>query len=188
MLSVDKTVGQYTKVRTPHKLQKNWADELRKFATANIALHVVLTKKSELNLNGKDVYPTSLHKRILTSRVFSYCVKRSLHKSRLIKAVVVNLFVQSPPYRNFASKAPPSYNFNVGKNIILIWKYFSANERLNAGAKNFGCLEPEPEIWVSAPQFWFQRLRTLPLAVICKFFEACCKLVSLSGMAFVVLA
>jgi len=27
---------------------KNWADELRKLATANIALHLVLTKKSEL--------------------------------------------------------------------------------------------------------------------------------------------
>ena len=30
------------------------ADELRKLATANTALHLVLTKKSELNLNDKD--------------------------------------------------------------------------------------------------------------------------------------
>jgi len=29
--------------------------------------------------------PTSLHRRILTSHVFLYYVKRSLHKSRLIK-------------------------------------------------------------------------------------------------------
>ena len=36
---------------------KNWADELQKLATANIALHFVLTKKSELNLNDKDVFP-----------------------------------------------------------------------------------------------------------------------------------
>jgi len=36
---------------------KNWADESRKLVTANIALHLVLTKKSELNLNDKDVFP-----------------------------------------------------------------------------------------------------------------------------------
>jgi len=36
---------------------KNWADELRKLAKANEALHVVLTKKSELNLNNKNVFP-----------------------------------------------------------------------------------------------------------------------------------
>jgi len=33
-----------------HAGLENWADELRKLATANIALHLVLTKKSELNL------------------------------------------------------------------------------------------------------------------------------------------
>ena len=37
--------------------QKYWADELRKLATANIALHLLLTKTSELNLEGKDVFP-----------------------------------------------------------------------------------------------------------------------------------
>ena len=36
---------------------KNWADELRKLAAANITLPLVLTKKSELNLNDKDVFP-----------------------------------------------------------------------------------------------------------------------------------
>ena len=38
-------------------LKKNWADELRKLATPNIGLHLVLTKKSELNLKDKDVFP-----------------------------------------------------------------------------------------------------------------------------------
>jgi len=54
------------------------------------------------------------------------------------------------------------------------------------GAKNFGCLElvPELEIGVSAPQSWFQLLRTLPLTSTCKFSRAGCKLVSLSHMAF----
>ena len=45
----DKTIGQVTKVRTPR-----W---LKKTAATNIALHLVLTKKSELNLNDKDVFP-----------------------------------------------------------------------------------------------------------------------------------
>jgi len=36
--------------------------------------------------------------------------------------------VQSPPYRNFAWKSPPAYDFSVGKNIVFIWKYFNANE------------------------------------------------------------
>jgi len=63
---------------------------------------------------------------------------------------------------------------------------FNEPNRSGAGAKKFGCLqlEPEPEIWVSAPQSWFQLLRTLPLVVICKFFKAGCKSVSLSLMAF----
>jgi len=45
----------------------------------------VLTKKAELNLKRRAGIPTSLRRRILTSHVFLYCVKRSLHKSRLIK-------------------------------------------------------------------------------------------------------
>jgi len=36
---------------------KNWADESWKLATANIALHLELTKKSELNLNDKVLFP-----------------------------------------------------------------------------------------------------------------------------------
>jgi len=36
---------------------KNWADYLRKLATANIALYLLLTKKSELNFNDKEVFP-----------------------------------------------------------------------------------------------------------------------------------
>jgi len=39
-----------------HAGLKNWADEYRKLATANVALYWVLTKKSELNLNDKDVF------------------------------------------------------------------------------------------------------------------------------------
>jgi len=40
-----------------HAGLKNWVDELQKLATVNITLHLVLTKKSELNLNNKDVFP-----------------------------------------------------------------------------------------------------------------------------------
>ena len=40
-----------------HASLKNWADELRKVAAANITLHLVLTKKSQLNFNDKDVFP-----------------------------------------------------------------------------------------------------------------------------------
>jgi len=57
-----------------------------------------------------------------------------------------------------------------------------------ASVKNFKCLElvPQPEIWVSAPQSWFELLRTLPLGFYLqvKFFKAVGKLVSLSYMAF----
>ena len=112
---------------------KSWADELWKLATANTALHLVLTEKSELNLNDGDGggrgkkevwcrapmvdpevfrkqmycaeestcdivgtfrrphnsfprrYAPALHRRILTSHAFLYCVKRSVHENRLIK-------------------------------------------------------------------------------------------------------
>jgi len=40
-----------------HACFKNWADELQKLSAANITSHLVLTKKSELNLNDKDVFP-----------------------------------------------------------------------------------------------------------------------------------
>jgi len=40
-----------------HEGLKNWADELRILAAANITLHLMLTKKSELSLNDKDVFP-----------------------------------------------------------------------------------------------------------------------------------
>jgi len=40
-----------------HEGLKNWADELRKLAAAGITSHLVLTKKSELSLNDKDVFP-----------------------------------------------------------------------------------------------------------------------------------
>jgi len=49
---------------------KNWADELRKLVTANIVLHLVLIKKWEQKLNDENLYPASLHRRILTSNVF----------------------------------------------------------------------------------------------------------------------
>ena len=39
-----------------HAGLKKWVDELRKLASANIILHLVLTKTSELNLNDKDVF------------------------------------------------------------------------------------------------------------------------------------
>jgi len=50
-----------------------------------IALYLVLTKKAELNLKRRTGVATSLHRPILTCHVFLYCVKRSLHKRRLIK-------------------------------------------------------------------------------------------------------
>jgi len=54
MLIVDKTIGQLTEVRTPRITGlKIWADELRKLAAAKIALHLVLSNKSELNPNDK---------------------------------------------------------------------------------------------------------------------------------------
>ena len=54
---VDKTIGQLTKATIDHRAGlKNWADELRKLATANIALHLVLNKKSELDHNDKGVF------------------------------------------------------------------------------------------------------------------------------------
>jgi len=40
---VDKAIGQLNKVRTPRRLKKNWADELRKLSTEDIALRLVLT-------------------------------------------------------------------------------------------------------------------------------------------------
>jgi len=40
-----------------HTGLKNLSRRIKKLATANIALHLVLTKKSELNLNDKDVIP-----------------------------------------------------------------------------------------------------------------------------------
>jgi len=39
-----------------HAGLKKRADALRKLVTANIALHLMLTKKSELSLNHKDVF------------------------------------------------------------------------------------------------------------------------------------
>jgi len=38
---------------------KNWTDELWKLATANTALHFVLTKKSKLSLNDEDDFHMS---------------------------------------------------------------------------------------------------------------------------------
>jgi len=40
-----------------HAGLKNWADESRKLTTPNIASHLVLTKKSEININNKGVFP-----------------------------------------------------------------------------------------------------------------------------------
>jgi len=53
-LYVDKTVGQLTKVRTPRRL-KNIEQTNYENSAQQIALHLVLTKKSVLNLNDKDV-------------------------------------------------------------------------------------------------------------------------------------
>jgi len=54
---VDKTIGQLTKVRTPRRLKKteqlNYENSWQQIITS----HLVLTKKSELNLNDKDVFP-----------------------------------------------------------------------------------------------------------------------------------
>jgi len=40
-----------------HAGLKNWADELRNLAGVNMTSRLVLSKKSELSLNGKDVFP-----------------------------------------------------------------------------------------------------------------------------------
>jgi len=40
-----------------HAGLKYWGGELRKRATANTALHLVLTQKSEQSFNDKDVLP-----------------------------------------------------------------------------------------------------------------------------------
>jgi len=48
----------YNLIKLKHQTGiKNWAEALRKFPAANTALHLVLTKKSELNLNDKNVFP-----------------------------------------------------------------------------------------------------------------------------------
>jgi len=47
---------RYLKLEHPAGM-KEWADELRKLATANIALHLVLTKTLVRNLNDKEAYP-----------------------------------------------------------------------------------------------------------------------------------
>jgi len=36
-------------------LKKNWADELQRLVTTNVALHLVFTKESELN--DEDIFP-----------------------------------------------------------------------------------------------------------------------------------
>jgi len=83
-LYVDKTVRQLTEVRTPRRI-KFWEYELRKLATANIAFHFVLTEKSELSLNDKDVAWSLRFLEILTW-------KQSSTISRAKKCGVMKLF------------------------------------------------------------------------------------------------
>ena len=77
---------------------KIWADELRKPATGNISLHLVLSKKTALAIK---TYSTSLHRRILTSHVFLSCVKRSLRKSCLSKIITQARWSQSHTNNRF---------------------------------------------------------------------------------------
>jgi len=45
------------------------------------------------------------------------------------RPVVFNLFCSITPLQELFFKiSPPTYDFSVGKNIILIWNYFNANE------------------------------------------------------------
>jgi len=67
----------------------------------NIALHVVLTKMADLNLKRRTGIPTSQYRPILRSNVFLYCVKRSLHKSRLINWFIRARWSQSHTHNGF---------------------------------------------------------------------------------------
>jgi len=79
---------------------------------------------------------TALHWHQNQNSELSSCAERVLHRQtnchykafKSLNQWSSTFFAQSPPYRNFASKSPPTYDFSVGKNIILIWKYFNANE------------------------------------------------------------
>jgi len=42
--------------------------------------------------------------------------------------VVFNLFCSIAPLQELCFKIAPTYDFSVGKNITLIWKYFNADE------------------------------------------------------------
>jgi len=70
-----------------HAGLKKWADELRKLASANIILHLVLTKTSELNLNDKDVFTT--------------------WKEGCIKPVVLKLFCTLTPNKSIQFSVDP---------------------------------------------------------------------------------
>jgi len=54
---------------------KKLSNELRKDTIANVALHLVLTQKSEVNLHHFTTYSPSLHRRIISSNVVLNCVR-----------------------------------------------------------------------------------------------------------------
>jgi len=90
--------------------------------------------------------------------------------------------------RSLKFEFPFNRHILCSKPVVQIMQWFLVfnfgPNRSGAGAKNFGCLKPEPEIWLSTPQSWFQLLRTLPLACVGRFFKAGCILISLIRMAF----
>jgi len=74
-----------------HACFKNWADELRKLSAANINSHLVLTKKSELNLNDKDVFPQAgpyQGGRSLPYKIFLPLLEKCVnHRSKLLDII-----------------------------------------------------------------------------------------------------
>jgi len=77
--------------------------------------------------------------------------------------------------RSLKFEFPFNRHILYSKPFVQIMQWFLAfngPKPSEARAKNFGCLElvPEPEISVSAPESWFQLLRTLPLAFYLQVF------------------
>jgi len=73
-------------------------------------LRVVLTEKSELSLNEKDVFPQTFHRSISNKPRSLYCVKRSLHK-RILKLFIQAHWPQSHTIMDFSNFRKHCYIF-----------------------------------------------------------------------------
>jgi len=73
-------------IELEHRKQalQNWAVELRKLATANKSFALSIHSDFRTKILPLRRNHSSLHRRILTSHVFVYCVKRRLHKRSLV--------------------------------------------------------------------------------------------------------